>query len=383
MVQEDAQKVSRRARRRAASNPEGTGEAESDESGEVDAPSGEAEAGPSDDEPGAAGKPGAGATQNRKARRGAAAQARARRKREQAEAQAVGLDAGEMVDDALVRATDRLSRFIRHNWNVIQWTVGLGVLGWIGWQVYAWYDTRQRASISDALMLAAAAESGRIGDPSERDELQNGVVDPTPIFDSEESLREATLEKYRKAVEVAEGRPAAAFAKLGEAGTLLEMGRTEEAQAAYEAVRRSEASQQSSEILGAALGGLGLSLEARKDVDGALSAFEKLASVPGFEERALLQQARIQAAAGKTDEAKTKLGELFKKLGPPPSPVSLGAQAEPPRFLRTRAEQLSRQLDPLEKDVKIPRAPMGSDTMQKLLEQVKQQGLLRPPEPTP
>ena len=68
--------------------------------------------------------------QNRRARRTAAAQARKARVRERREAEAVGLDAQEMLDDALVRSTDTAGKWLRNNSTTLQWAVVLGIAGW-------------------------------------------------------------------------------------------------------------------------------------------------------------------------------------------------------------------------------------------------------------
>jgi tetratricopeptide (TPR) repeat protein len=319
---------------------------------------------------------------NRKARRGAAARARARRKREQAEAEAIGLDAGEMVDDALVRFTDRLARLLRKHWNVIQWVIGLGVLGWLGFEIYSWREARQREQVSDALFLAAAAENGKLGDPAEQGQPgPNGLVDPTRIFETDEARLQAALEAYRSAANLASSRPARALAQLGEAGVLLDLEKHDEASALYEAVRDGSEAARNPEIKTAAVRGLALSLEAKGDLPAALEAFRALAHQPGQETSALYEQARIQARAGETDAAKALLQQVFEKLGPPVVAQLSGGLGDRPQFLRLRAERLARELDPLENDVKIPKPPRGADAVERLLQQVREQGLIEPATP--
>ena len=383
MVQEEATKLSKRAKRRAAG--EGTSEGREVEGGAEDtsaAASDEEADAEGDDEPSEAdsGAPGAA---NRQARRTAAAKARARRKRERAEASAIGLDAGEMVDDALVRVTDKVGRLARRYWNVIQWVIGIGVLVWFGYEVYSWRRASIQASASDAVTDAITTEQARIGDPSEQGKPNaNGIIDPTPVFETEANRQQAALASYKSASTERHATIAAAFAQLGQAGVLLETGQAEDARAAFAQLATSSAAAASPEVRGNAIEGRGLSLEAKADLPGALQAFEELASVPAFENRALYQQARIKQLQGDGGAAKGLLTQLFKNLGPPKA-VNLGGLPERPELLRERAVQLASVVDPLEKDVKIPKAPLGADAVQQMLEQLKEQGIVTPPTPAP
>ena len=381
-MQEEATKLSKRAKRRAAG-----------EEGSADAPEGanpDAEA--SDDEggetsgseaPGATGAAEDAGAQNRQARRAAAAKARARRKREREAASAIGLDATEIVDDALVRFTDKVSRFGRRNWNVIQWIIGLGIIGGIGYQVYTWRRATVNADTSDALYAAVTIEKGRTGDPAEKGKPNaNGIVDPTPIFETDDARRAAAAERYAAVAADQPGIAAGAFASLGRAGVLLEQGKADEALALYDQIAAGKAAESSPELRGGALEGRALSLETKGDLPGAFAAFEALGNVPGFENRALYQQARIKHSQGDDAASKAKLNALFKNLGPPKA-VNLGGLPERPEFLRQRAVQLAGVVDPFEKEVQIPKPPMGADAMQQMLDQLKESGALQAPETTP
>lgn len=381
-MQEEATKLSKRAKRRAAG--EGT-EADADataiepavdEAGADDADAADDSA----DEPDAAGEQGA---PNRQARRTAAAKARARRKREREAASAMGLDAAEMVDDALVRFTDKIGRGARRHWNSIQWVIGLGILGWLGWQVYAWRRTSVNAKVSDALYAAINTEHGRTGDPAEHGKPnENGVIDPTPIFENDAARLEAAAKRYQDVIELEPGSAAAGFAQIGRGGVLLELGKPDEARAAFEDAVKT-AGDKSPELLGGATQGRGLSLEAQGDLPGALAAFEELAKIPTFEDRALYQRARIKHLQGDIEASKSLLTQLFEKLGPPKA-ASFGGLPERPDFLRQRAVQLAATVDPLEKDVKVPKPPMGADAVQQMLQQLQDQGVVTSPaEPSP
>jgi tetratricopeptide (TPR) repeat protein len=378
VVQEEATKLSKRAKRRATGDDALQGR----DAGETSA----AEAEDDDDAEGPGGadldasEP---ATANRQARRTAASKARARRKRERAEASAVGLDAGEMVDDALLRFTDKFGRLARRYSNVVQSVVGLGVVGWLGYQVYSWRHAVSAAEVSDALFDAVSTEHGRIGDPKEQGKPNaNGVIDPTPIFETDPARLQAALAAYEKAASVRPGTTGSAVAQLGHAGILFELGKNDEALAEYQQIASSSAAGNSPEVLGNAIEGRGLSFEAKQDLPGALQAFEELGKVPGFEERALYQQARVKQLLGDAPAAKSLLNTLFKSLGPPKG-ANLAGLPERPEFLRERAVQLASVVDPLEKDVKIPKPPLGADAVQQMLEQLKESGVVTAPTPTP
>jgi hypothetical protein len=380
-VQEEATKLSKRAQRRAAG--EGSDEALDAEPGE------EAVAEPGDplptakdgDAPTTAVEP--APAPNRQARRADAAKARARRKREREAASAIGLDAAEMVDDALVRFTDKVSRLARRHWNSIQWVIGLGVIGWFGFQVYAWRRATVNAEVSDALYDAVSIEHGRTGDPAEQGKPNaNGIIDPTPIFENDAARLDAATRRYGEVADQKPDLPAAGFARIGQAGALLEQGKLDDARAKFEEVAKTGGAEKSPELRGGALEGRALSLEAKADLPGALAAFEELANVPGFENRALYQQARIKHLQGDDGASKALLNKLFKNLGQPKA-ASLGGLPERPDFLRQRATALASSVDPFEKDVKIPKPPMGADAVQQMLDQLKEQGLVAPPAPSP
>jgi hypothetical protein len=368
VVQEEATKASKRAQRRAAddetpgepSDAEGADELR----GDPDAPSA---------------PPAAAPLPNRKDRRTAAAKARGDRKRERSENVAIGLDAGELVDDAFVRVTDKISRFGRRHWNVIQWAIGLSLIGGIGYQIYTWRMRSVAASVSDVLFDAALTEDGTLGDPKEQGKPNaNGIVEPAPIFENDAARLAAALTAYQKAAEQRPGSAAEGFARLGEAGVLLEQGKAEEAAAVFERVAASGAALANADLRAQALEGRALGLETKGDLPAARHVLEELANVPGYENPALYQQARVAQRQGDLDAAKALLVKLFKALGPP-KVAALGGLPERPDFLRERATQLAGVVDPLEKDVKVPQPPIGADAVQQMLKQLQEQGVVTPP----
>jgi tetratricopeptide (TPR) repeat protein len=376
VVQEETSKASKRARRRAAgeegaenSLEEETAEAET---AEVQVPAAPAPA------PGGTGVP-----NNRQGRRSAAAKARAQRKQERVEASAIGLDTGEMVDDALVRLTDKISRFGRRNWDLIQWVIGLSIIGGVGFQIYTWRMATVEARVSDALFVAIQAERGTIGDPKEQGKPNaNGIVDPTPIFENDGARLAAALAGYRKAAELRPGSVAEGFARLGEGGVLFETGKADEALAVYDKLLASSVGQSEPDLRAGALQGRALCLEAKNDLPAARHAFEDLTAIGGFENEGLYQQARIAQRQGDAATAKTLLAKLFKALGAP-KPANPSGLPDRPEFSRERAVLLAGVVDPQQKDVKIPEPPLGADAVQRMLEQLQEQGVAAPTQPSP
>jgi hypothetical protein len=388
VAQEDTAKLSKRAQRRQEQadqsgevDPSGAATSEAEGEGETPADEGEAPAGTAV----AARAPAATEPSNRKGRRTAAAKARAIRKRERAEASAMGLDASEVVDDVFVRVTDKVTRWVRKNFNTLQWVLVIGVVGGIGYNVYRWSVNRTAAKNSDALFVAIKAEQGRVGDPEEQGKPDSrGVVDPSPIFKTNEERLAAALKGYDEALAKLPAGGTRAFAALGRAGVLLETGKVDEALAAYEEVKASAAAEASPVLRGRALEGIVNARDVKGDAAGALQASVDLAKVEGFEELGLYQQARLQHAAKDDAAAKASLIKLFEKLGPPPA-TSMSGEPPPPGtlYVRERAGQLAAEIDPLEKEVHIPRAKMDSAALQELIRQMQEQQGSLPAAPAP
>lgn len=376
MVQEETSKASKRARRRAGGE-EGVADSLEEETAEtemaeVQVPDALAPA------PGGTGVP-----NNRQGRRSAAAKARAQRKQERADASAIGLDTSEMVDDALVRLTDKVGRFGRRNWDLIQWMIGLSIIGGVGFQIYTWRKTTVEARVSDALFVAMQAERGTIGDPKEQGKPNaNGIVDPTPIFENDAARLAVALADYRKAAELRPGSIAEGFARLGEGGVLFETGKADEALAVYDKLLTTSAAKSEADLHAGALQGRGLCLEAKNDLPASRHAFEDLTAIGGYENEGLYQQARIAQRQGDTAAAKSALAKLFKALGSPKAPNPSGLP-DRPEFSRERAVLLAGVVDPQQKDVKIPEPPLGADAVQRMLEQLQEQGVAAPTQPNP
>jgi len=282
--------------------------------------------------------------QNRRARRAAASQARKQRLRERQEAEAVGLDAQEIIDDALVRSTDSLGKWLRRNSTSLQVAVLVGVAGWAGWGIYSWRAAAARAEASDVLAAAVAAERGKIGDPAEQGKLnEQKIIDPTPIFADVAAKQAATIEGFEKAAKMREGSGTSLFAQLALAGMLLDTGKFDEARAAYEEVKSAKLTASDPELRGRALEGIALVEQAKGDKAAAIKAYQELqnADIPGFVELALYEQARLHRDLKQLDEAKQALTKLKEKIGTPTASPMFGI---PSGYLQGGLKALSDEL---------------------------------------
>ncbi|HMJ14754.1 MAG TPA: hypothetical protein VK524_25255, partial [Polyangiaceae bacterium] len=99
---------------------------------------------------------------NRRRRDQAVESRRDRRSRERS-APARGLDATEMMDDALARSTQAVGTFLKRNFGVVQWLIIGGIVAGFAWKIYDYRSERQTAKISDGLMKGVRASLGLVG----------------------------------------------------------------------------------------------------------------------------------------------------------------------------------------------------------------------------
>jgi tetratricopeptide (TPR) repeat protein len=309
-----------------------------------------------------------GAGENRRARRAALAKARKQRMRERKEAEAVGLDAQEVFDEALVRSTDTVGKFLRRNSTVLQGLLATGLITWAAWGGYGLYRAKVRAEASDAVAKALAMESGKIGDPEQAGQPdEQGIVDPSPVFKDDEARLTAAREALQKAAALRENSGTAHYARLALASVLFDMGKLDEAIAAYQAVETSDFGKQDPELRGRALEGVALALERKGDQQGALARYQELVAsgTPGFVLPALLDQARLQHALGKSEEAKATLKQFRDEF------AKTHGDDTQPSYLSQRAEALTREVDPVAaKELSKPPA-LTPERLKQLQEQVQ------------
>lgn len=321
-----------------------------------------------DDEGAGSEAPAAGEGENRRARRAALAKARKQRMRERKEAEAVGLDTQEVIDEALVRSTDTVAKWLKRNSTVLQVLAVVGLVSWAGWGAWGLWGAKVRAEASDAVAKALASVEGRIGDPTEQGQPdEQGIVDPRPIFKDDQARLSAAETALVAASKVREGSGTALYAKLALASVELDQGKLDEALAHYQAVADSALAKDDPELRGRAIEGSALALEKKGDKAGALARYQELVASgkSGFVESALLEQARLQRDLGKLDEAKASLKQAREKLAATPGFDSPGS------YLRQRLESLASEIDPeLAKTLRQP-PQLTPERLRELQEQVK------------
>lgn len=264
---------------------------------------------------------------NRRLREQGAQKRKSKRDRERHAAVARGLDASEMVDDALARGTHATTQFIRRYSSAIQWVVVLGVAAGIGYQIYSWRSNKTAGKTSDALMSGVDSELGRVGESGNPDEA---ALSSRPSFPTEEARVEAAEKAFKEASAVKPGSGTSILAMLGHAGVLYDQGKFDEAKGLYEKVQASELAKHDADVRLRSLEGVGLCLEAKGDADGALKVFVDLekSDEPGFASLGLYHQARVAVAKGEKDKAKELLTKVNEKLTKEKSPFQTSSYVE-------------------------------------------------------
>jgi hypothetical protein len=300
---------------------------------------------------------------NARVRAEAAEKRRSRREREQASAPRRNLDASEVMDDALARSTHAAAGFLKSHFNKLQWVIVGGLAVWIGWEVYSWRHARQAEKSSQALFKALTAEMGKVGDGE-------GANDADPAEDTRRSFKtdDERLNAAKKEYLLASGSTTAAsvvLADLGAAGVAYDLGQYKEAQAAYEKVKQHPAFGTDNDIRGRTLEGLGMTLEALKNDDGALKQFRELASMDSanFAALGMYHQARLLKSQGKNEDALKLLEKAGEKL------VLLKDTPGAIRYLRVSVMELYQALDP-KKAGELQQKLMPADILKQLQEQM-------------
>jgi tetratricopeptide (TPR) repeat protein len=253
---------------------------------------------------------------NRRIREQAAQRRRSQREKESGVRAATGLDASEMVDDAFARSTHALSTWIRGHFNLVQIAIVLVLVGGVGWQIYSYVHGKTVAKTSDALAAAVETELARVGAPPPQVPGDTPLPESRPRFPDDSARLQAAEEAYKKAAQQKPGSGAALLAELGIAGVAYDQARYDEAKGAYEKVKASPLAAQDTDVRGRATEGVGLCLEAKKDIDGALKTFRELenSDLPGFSALGLYHQARLLYAKGDKNKAKEFLVKVLEKL---------------------------------------------------------------------
>ena len=284
------------------------------------------------------------------------------------------LEAGEIVDDAFARSTQAAGEWLKKNANVVQWVVILCLVGWVGYAIYSYRANRAAEQASAKLSTAIRAEGARIGTDDSKPDPQTGLVETRPVFATEEARLKAAEQQYRA---IADGgsTSAATFAKLGLASVLYDQGKFADAKAAYQAVKDSKLAGQDPGVKGRALEGVGISLEATGDKDGALKAFGELSNIDalGFNALGAYHQARLSYAAGNVEKAKEYLKDAQKRL----DTLAGGADAKDKKslgsgstgYLQQSVRDLQRHVDPSAVPTPSPNT-LTAEQIQELSEQM-------------
>ena len=286
------------------------------------------------------------------------------------------LEAGEIVDDALARTTQAAGEWLKKNANVVQWVVIVGLVGWVGYAIYGYRAGRAAEQASAKLSTAVRAEGARVGSDETKPDPQTGLVETRPTF-ATEALRLKAAEQQYRAIADGGSTSAATFAKLGLASVLYDQGKFADAKAAYAAVKDSKLAGLDLAVKGRALEGIGLSLEASGDKDGALKAFGELSNIDGLGFNALgaYHQARLAFAAGNTEKAKEYLKDAQKRLDTlagsadakdAKKPIAAGNTG----YLQQSLRDLQRRVDP----TAVPAATPNTLTAEQIQELSEQMG---------
>ena len=285
------------------------------------------------------------------------------------------LEAGEIVDDALARTTQAAGEWLKKHATAVQWVVIVCLVGWVGYAIYSYRAGRAAEQASAKLSTAIRAEGARIGTDESKPDPQTGLVETRPSFATEELRLKAAEQQYRA---IADGgsTSAATFAKLGLASVLYDQGKFADAKTAYQAVKDSKLASVDLGVKGRALEGIGISLEASGDKDGALKAFGELSNIDalGFNALGAYHQARLSFAAGNVEKAKEYLKDAQKRLD-----TLAGTDSKDPKkalgggntgYLQQSVRDLQRRVDPSA----VPAASPNMLTPEQIQELTEQMG---------
>ncbi|HEY4157401.1 MAG TPA: tetratricopeptide repeat protein, partial [Polyangiaceae bacterium] len=194
---------------------------------------------------------------NRRLREEAAGKRRgSRTKVEEFRSPTRNLEAGEIVDDALARGTQAAGEWLKRNFNVVQWFILAGLVGWIGYAIYNYRAGRAAEKASAQLISAIRAEDARIGSSDDtKPDPQTGIVDTRPAYPTNIDRLQAAEKQYRAIADASSQSAASTLAKLGLASVLYDQGKYADAKGAYQAVKDSKLATQDDDVKGRALEG--------------------------------------------------------------------------------------------------------------------------------
>ena len=257
------------------------------------------------------------------------------------------LEAGEVVDDALARSSQAAGEWLKKHFNVVQWFIIVGIVGWVSYAIYGYRSARAAEQASNQLTTAIRAENAMIGTDDSKPEQRTGLVGKRPSFATDAERLKAAEKQYRAIADAGSGS-AASFAKLGLASVLYDQGKFADAKTQYESVKTSKLADLDVAVKGRALEGIGMSQESLGDKAAAEKAFGELANIDalGFSALGAYHQARLAFDAGNTEKAKTLLADTQKRLDALVSPDNKKAFGTPPGYLQQAVHDLLKRVDP-------------------------------------
>jgi predicted negative regulator of RcsB-dependent stress response len=232
---------------------------------------------------------------NQRLRAEAAAKRRRLREAERVSAADEGLDAGERVDDALVRSADAGVRFLRDNFAWLQWIVIAGAAGAMGFLIFEYRQGVKAEKQGAQLASILGNQFGRIASADPENPSDARLVDPRTEFASEEERHKKAAEAWTKLGGAKSGYLKVA-GKLGRAGVLYDQGKFGEARAAYEKTLADGKIALHTQLKGRAMEGIGFCFEAEKKYPEAKKAFAKSPSTPSFLTERVPKAPRITSA---------------------------------------------------------------------------------------
>ncbi len=283
-----------------------------------------------------------------------------KRQEQAAEPRPVALLPSEMVDDALARTWSATTKWLRTNFNVLQWIILAVLVGGGGYLFYVSRIETKSGNASGALIAAVAAERGRVTAEDKRTEDEK-QFDPTRVFATAQERSDAAMASYNQVIDQHPGTGPAMLAKLGQAGVFLEKRDYPHAIEAYSAVLASPLANADPDVKGRALEGLGFAKEGSGEIDSALETFKEMGKLDakGFKELSRYHQARLHLAKGEKEKAKDLLKELLGKTSdavPDPTKDALSNPSEKTNplgldqssfpYLKTQVEALLTRIDP-------------------------------------
>ena len=288
-------------------------------------------------------------------------------RKSEAKAKRRGLDAERIEEKAEQKAEAAVGLLVEHGKTLGVAVAGvLAVVGgYFGWQEFA---QRQKSG-----ELTALSESLQIAAAPLRAEDQGAAEAEGLSFATRSERAQEALDLYRSFLKEHGPSRGSVWATLGQASSLLDLGKLSEARASFE--KAAESTEPEAQLR--ALEGIGFSLEAEKKWAAAEKAFSRLkgldSSAPGARDIADYHVARMKAARGEEQGALKILVALLERLGKP------DADVRRLEYLKTQAELQVLALDPkalpdsATRGGPGPGSQLSQEQIQRLLEQLQQQ----------